>query len=340
MTTTSPTQDPKFPPPRHLTTSHEDGRGVYLYCFARQMAVGHVSNVPPQAGIDGLSPVESLEVNGITAVFCEVALEEFRAAVAAEDGVDPAWLLPRACRHEQVIDAVLARSSPSPQPLSPAAGERGRMNQSSGTSCPLSPAAGEKGRGEGAVLPIRFGAVFSSRQALERLLTERWTDIARCLDAVSGKEEWSVKAFVDVERASEWFVDNDPALAERRQQLPASQGARYLQEKRFRADVRKQIQSWSRTIAEQLREELHSLAEEVRPLKLTQGTYPGKEIVFHSAVLIASSSVAHFQEQLELLQARYAEQGVILDGSGPWPPYSFCPSLEDSDETPCIRHSA
>ena len=272
------------------------------------------------AGIDGLSPVESLEVNGITAVFCEVALEEFRAAVAAEDGVDPAWLLPRACRHEQVIDAVLARSSPSP--------------------LLLSPAAGEKGRGEGAVLPIRFGAVFSSRQALEQLLTERWTDIARCLDAVSGKEEWSVKAFVDVERASEWFVDNDPALAERRQQLPASQGARYLQEKRFRADVRKQIQSWSRTIAEQLREELHSLAEEVRPLKLTQGTYPGKEIVFHSAVLIASSSVAHFQEQLELLQARYAEQGVILDSSGPWPPYSFCPSLEDSDETPCIRHSA
>ena len=100
-----------------------------MYCFARQVAVDDVA----VAGIDGRSSVESLEVNDITAVFCEVDLVEFRAAVAAEDGVDPAWLLPRACRHEQIIKAVLARSP---------------------------------------VLPIRFGAVFSSRQALERLLAE------------------------------------------------------------------------------------------------------------------------------------------------------------------------
>ena len=90
----------------------------------------------------------------------------------------------------------------------------------------------------------------------------------------------------------------------------------------------------------QLAEELHSLAGEVRPLKLTQGTHRGQEMVFHGAVLVLSGSVAHFQGQLELLRGRYAVQGVTLDSSGPWPPYSFCPSLEDHDETPCVRHSA
>jgi len=32
---------------------------------------------------------------------------------------------------------------------------------------------------------------------------------------------------------------------------------------------------------------------------------------------------------VQQLAARYQPQGLTVEAAGPWPPYSFCPSLEE-----------
>ena len=164
-------------------------------------------------GLDGGGPIESLEIRDLAAVTSEVALPQLEQAAASGLPQDPAWIVPQACRHEHVIETVMERSS---------------------------------------VLPVRFGAVFSSREKVREFVDAHYDPIASFLDWIADKEEWSAKVFVNTEKASEWAASSDPALAEERQQLPVSPGTRYFLEKRLKAAIRRQANLSSFKAAEEI----------------------------------------------------------------------------------------
>jgi hypothetical protein len=222
-----------------------------------------------------------------------VALEEFQRTAAQNETPDPSWVIPRACRHERVIEAVMSRSP---------------------------------------ALPVRFGAVFSSRHSLEELLASRCTQIADFLNAISDKEEWAVKGFVDLEKTATWLLAADPVLSERRQRLPETPGVRYFQEKRLHADTQKQGKLWARRVAVEIQEELKTFTAAVQPLKPQGQSASGRtaEMVLHCAFLILRHGMADFSGRLEEINSQYAEQGLFLESLGPWPPFNFCPVLKDA----------
>ncbi len=74
------------------------------------------------AGVEEGQPVGVVEMQDLAVVISKVPLEAFEAALATGEP-DPAWIVPRAMQHERVIEAIMARSP---------------------------------------VLPVRFGALFSS----------------------------------------------------------------------------------------------------------------------------------------------------------------------------------
>jgi gas vesicle protein GvpL/GvpF len=119
--------------------------GLYLYGFARPGVLGPLD----VNGVVEGRQVGVIVMQGLAAVVSEVPLEAFEAALATGEP-DPAWIVPRAVRHERVIEAVMA----------------------------LSP-----------VLPVRFGALFSSPGALEGLVTAHREEIARFLDYYPGKKD-------------------------------------------------------------------------------------------------------------------------------------------------------
>lgn len=203
---------------------------------------------------------------------------------------DPAWIVEHACGHEKVVECVM-RQSP--------------------------------------VLPVRFGAVFSSPQALEELLSRHLSEIALFLDDVADKEEWGTKVYVDVERACTVLLASDPNLAERQRCLPASPGTRYFQEKKLRADAEKQLKSWSRTCAGRVLAELSELAVDARTLRLPSCPNRRQEPVLNGAFLLRRGTVSDFRDRFDRITALHAESGIALEISGPWPPYNFCPALGD-----------
>src|SRR5271157_1883823 len=104
----------------------------------------------------------------VAAVLSRVSRSEFCGPTAEKNLQDLAWLAPRACRHQAVLEQVM------------------RL---------------------GPVLPARFGTLFSSTASLETFMRKHETTVARFLERVGGQEEWAVKGFLDQARAeAEWLA--------------------------------------------------------------------------------------------------------------------------------------
>lgn len=99
----------------------------------------------------------------ITAVLSQVPREEFCGADAGARLQDLAWLAPRACRHEAVVEDVMQQAP---------------------------------------VLPARFATLFSSLDRLQGFLTEYHEAIAGFFANLGRQREWAVKGLLDRELAT------------------------------------------------------------------------------------------------------------------------------------------
>ena len=269
---------------------------IYLYCFARASMARHIHC----EGIDGRGRVAAIASGDVAAIFSAVSLEEFTDA-ASDKPRDLDWVIPRACRHDEVVKQVMPKSP---------------------------------------VLPVRFGSVFSSREELKNLLAEKAGEISRFLDRVEGKEEWVVQAFMNLAKTRSRLLSLDPDLLLQQQAMSGSPGSRYLCEKRLQAEGDRRLRDYRRLIAGAVREDLAHYAEESRVLRLRSGpseTSPAgegsDEMILHCAFLVARGSIADFLARVKVPQIAGADE-IQLRPTGPWPPYDFCPSILVPDPGP------
>ncbi len=235
--------------------------------------------------------LDQLTLGDVAVVFSRVDLDEWQGAAIQAKFEDTQWLIPRVLAHEEVIESQLAA---------------------------------------GPVLPVRFGAVFSSSAVLADFVAARQTEISDFLDRMVGREEWAVKGFLAVKVAAEWLKANDRELAAQWDQLPAQQGARYFREKRLQADLERRAQQWGTRLAAALSDEFAPRAVETRTLRPQAAEGNKQKMVFHAAFLLDQPTVAGFRLGVEKFQNRYVDQGLRLEITGPWPPYNFCPPLAES----------
>lgn len=185
------------------------------------------------------------------------------------------------------------------------------------------------------VFPARFGTLFASPENMERFLAKHHFAISRFMDSITGKEEWAVKGFLERSKAEQRLLEADDRFL----RLPSSPGSRYMQLQRLRAEAGRAVASWAETVVRAIGMELEREAADVRTMKLRALDAPEKtlEEIANWAFLLRRETVEHFRERVEHVGARYREQGVHLEVSGPWPPYNFCPSLGDDGESDSSR---
>lgn len=252
------------------------------------------AGLPSNLAIEGLAgggPVESLETDGLAAVISKIPIQEFEQAVEEGLGQNLEWVAPRACRHEFVVESVM-RISP--------------------------------------VLPVRFGTIFSREDVLEAFMKDRRKTIVEFLDRIASKREWSIKAFMDLDAASEWIISSDSAMRDEWLRLPESPGTRYFLEKRLQAEARRRAIHSGGAVAQEIHRALSSAMDEVVRLPLRSDSKSCKEMVLNVAVLGPCSIVESMEGLASTLLARFVEQGISLECSGPWPPFHFCPSFDQT----------
>lgn len=257
----------------------------YLFCLADSSLLSTAEGT----GVDGQSLLFLWRVLDIVAVLSPVSLEEFCGPAAEQKMEDLAWVGPRACRHEEIVEQVMRRSP---------------------------------------VLPARFGTLFSSLEKLETLIKEHHDAISEFLARIADKEEWAVKGLLDRPRARNELISE--ALAGQKA-TPSSltPGIRYVQEQRIRADVEKQLNGWLRKACREIAGELSRHASgfcEGRLMSLGETT-TGADKILNWAFLVPRHAVTDFRAQIDRANTVHARHGLVFEPSGPWPPYSFCPSL-------------
>jgi hypothetical protein len=243
-------------------------------------------------GIENSAEVLALPIGQVAAVFSAVSLAGFVGPSGAAHLRDASWIIPRARQHERVVEEVMQ----------------------------LSP-----------VLPARFGTVLPSPATLAQLASRNAARIEEFLARMANREEWSVKAFLDVPTTEAWLASLPFVADESPPPRPASAGLRYIQNKRACLHARRHLEDCRRQMAERIEQALAPHAEEVRPLRPQPTGAPehAGKMVFHCALLVASDHVAELQARARDIEAQYTEQGLTLSLSGPWPPYSFCPPVLD-----------
>jgi len=126
----------------------------YLYCLTPSGCEVQCS----ATGVDERQPVLVRDCGETCAIYSEVELGEFAGEAAEEHMQSLAWLGPRVCRHESVIEHVM---------------------------------------GWAAVLPARFATLFSSLDSLQQFIVEHREAIAGFFAKLGGQQEWAVKGLLD-----------------------------------------------------------------------------------------------------------------------------------------------
>jgi hypothetical protein len=115
-----------------------------------------------------------------------------------------------------------------------------------------------------------------------------------------------------------------------RSALCASVGGRYLEERRIRAGIGQELNTWLKDLCERTVRQLLDHAVEFRERAIGAQLSEGDGTpILNWAFLIPSAHVGEFRACVEGVNAAHAEQGLAIGCSGPWPPYSFCPALDD-----------
>ncbi|MGN6105154.1 MAG: GvpL/GvpF family gas vesicle protein [Kofleriaceae bacterium] len=168
------------------------------------------------------------------------------------------------------------------------------------------------------VLPFRLGTALRDRDDVRRYLSERADALHAGLRHVAECQEWGVTVRDDggVEGASAAPADPGPItgtafLARRRQEVAA-------------ANQRRRARHYaSSDVAAELR---------MRSVDAVAGRQRSDEIVLDESYLVRRDAEPAFVDAVDRCGDRLLEQGLFLQLTGPWPPYSFAGAAREAGD--------
>lgn len=175
-----------------------------------------------------------------------------------------------------------------------------------------------------AVMPVGFGSVFSGQGALEQSIAAHAESVQAFVEHTRNCDEWSLRAWMSRDTA----VKHAETRIAREHRTSAGDGSAYLRARKLAGEAEAHAEQRALELVEQCIEGLGSTivdATERRAHSVTQD--PDRWLVAHVALLIDRHARAECDAKLDEHAARLEAEGIELELSGPWSPYSFCPVL-------------
>jgi hypothetical protein len=178
------------------------------------------------------------------------------------------------------------------------------------------------------VFPARFATLYNSLSSLAGFMRRHEAVIKGFLRQVTGQEEWALKVTAD--------LDDMATLDALAVQLWPDwsgypPGLRYLRLRQERAVLLAAARERAARRAADLVDAMRTLTMSIRPLDRSPAA-TATRFVADYALLAAGGQQAALEDRRALLAAEAARAGLCLTLSGPWPPYSFRPRLDASQQ--------
>ncbi|MEA2239206.1 MAG: hypothetical protein QOC81_3930 [Thermoanaerobaculia bacterium] len=173
----------------------------------------------------------------------------------------------------------------------------------------------------GTIVPLRAFTLFASPDSLRAHLGSERERLVKLLERLDGKQEWTLRIEFDPERWSEALVTRVASLRALSDEIAgAAAGKAFLLRKKL-DDEKKRA---SREAEQQVMSEVESAVMEKLACDTVAETRQQRSGAFPQInVLLQRDEEARLVELREALSSRYAEEGVTLALTGPWPPYTF-----------------
>lgn len=176
------------------------------------------------------------------------------------------------------------------------------------------------------VVPFKFGTILKDEKAATKMLQDYEDKFKKLLSKFRGRAEWGLKIYSNNQEFKKHLAGKEPRLkklGEKREK--SSRGVAYLLGRKVEEELKDDVAARLAKINEFIFREAGKNAYEAKlnktlPQKLTG---KNKEMILNAAFLIEKEKVAHFCKQVKNLIEKYEPMGLVIDLSGPWPPYNF-----------------
>ena len=226
--------------------------------------------------------------NGLYAVAGKVEEEEFGHEGLKRNMADFEWIKAKASAHEKIIELVMADTD---------------------------------------VIPFKFGTLFNTDNSLKAMLEQYGEDFKAILQKLQNKEEWGVKVYCDKEKLNENLINEDAEVLKIENEIKsASVGKAFFLKKKRNELIEKTLNERINECGQESFELLKELSFEARINRLLprEVTEREDEMVLNSAFLVDKDEVGDFHNMVDTLRMHYEGKGLLIDCTGPWPPYNFC----------------
>jgi len=233
--------------------------------------------------------IERIEAGAGWAWYKRIERRDFEGTEGEKNLADIHWLTPRVIAHETVVDQLSCQS---------------------------------------AFYPARFGTLFSTEGRLFAFTEEASELLAAYFRRVKGKREWGLKLYGDSARAAAIVAQRNGILQEGR---PIG-GANYLKLKQLQREHNSAKAQFLDEVRQDATQALQAQFTEMvaRPLHGAAKESSREELLSNLAILATPSESTRLVDWAERWNNNETSQtGVRVELTGPWPAYSFCPSLTD-----------
>lgn len=223
----------------------------------------------------------------IAALVSEVDLEEFGESSMAQNLKNLEWVKEKVMAHEKILEKVMASQT---------------------------------------VIPLKFGAIFTSEDRLQKVLADSYEGFQYLLETLKDHSECAVKLYGDLDGLREIVARTSDRIQEvakeMKEELP---GVAYLLKKKFETVLREETDIEK---ARRLREifnrlSAHSSDDKLGDLIPHELTGKDKPMIFNGIFLIVKSKMHEFTEEVANLKREVADLGWQVEQVGPFPPYNF-----------------
>jgi hypothetical protein len=167
----------------------------------------------------------------------------------------------------------------------------------------------------GDVLPFRLCTIYQSAESVRAMLEHDGLELAATLERLGGKEEWGVKAFLELPQPA---ASREPAQS-------AASGAEYLAQKRERRSAAEARGEAVDDVVAGIHARLAERASAAVLSRPQDRKLSGRdaEMLLNGAYLVPREAAPEFTRFVDELAQRYQDDGLLVEHSGPWPPYHF-----------------
>jgi len=274
-------------------------QGLYLYCVRAK-----TNSKFSAEGIDR-GQVFTVFFRDLEAVVSNVSLKEFSSKEIQNKAQENLkWVKEKAQIHEQVIEEAMEfQFSPFPAEKNPFKNKRLKE-----------------------AIPMKFGAIFNSEEKIKEMLKTYYLKFKENLRNLSGKQEWSVKAYLNRQTFSNEVKRVSPVVLEKEKEIALlPEGTAYFMQKQIDDAVLREADRALENYIDSFFRNLKECAVAGTKGKILEKELTGKSLpmILNAIFLISEEKLKDYAREINKLNKEYKSKGFNFEYSGPWPPYNF-----------------